>query len=79
MWARWATYTNIKAEMDSRNKNDQCRYWYRTSEAEVKAWVASIMWWALFKNMSFEHVFHHNVDPGRIKRWFTENRWLQIK
>ena len=44
MWARWATYTNLKAEMESNKKADQCRYWYRTSEAEVKAWVASIMW-----------------------------------
>ena len=76
IWARWATYTNLKPEMESNKKADQCRYWYRTSEAEVKAWVASIMWWALFKNMSFEHVFHHNVGP---KRWFSENRWLQIK
>jgi hypothetical protein len=79
MYERWASYTNMKADIESKKKKDNCRYWYKTGPAEIKAWVASVLWWCLLKNMSFENIWKHSVDPGRIKRWFTENRWLQMK
>jgi hypothetical protein len=42
-WARFAQYTNTKAEMTKDEQDGQIRTWYNTCGAEIKAWFASVV------------------------------------
>lgn len=79
MWDRWAIYTNKKAsKMESHGKKR--RYWSATCAAELKAWVATVMWWALAKNMSMETLYAESFDLNKIKVWIPSwTRWEQLK
>jgi Transposase IS4 len=81
MWAKIALYTNMKAEMSEKAKTTATsRPWQATSAAEIKAWFASIIWWCLVKSCSFEQFFNFDLNPHRLKAWFTSfKRWEQIK
>jgi Transposase IS4 len=80
MWARWATYTNAKADLEMKNtgaKSPRC--WRKTSSAELKGWVASVIWWCLGVTQTFNTFWTDDYDRSRMKLWFSEFRWLQIK
>ena len=48
--------------------------------AEVKAWVASVIWWCLAKNQTLEQLYQNNVDPNLVKKWFPSWKcWTSIK
>lgn len=82
LWSNWVTYTNKKAEMNEENKKEGSRsYWTPLCAAELKAWVASVMVWCLFKSMSFESFFKDKVDSTVILKWFPSGwrRWHEIK
>ena len=61
----WLIYSNVllgpickSHQLQSRNggeeQNGHVRKWYKTCGAEVKAWVASVIWWCLAKNQTLE-------------------------
>jgi Transposase IS4 len=75
-WERWAIYTNKKAA-ECKPADKSSRKWVDTCAAELKAWVASIMWWCLFKNMGLFDFYHECVDPSKIKIWFPS--WLRLE
>ena len=79
-WSRIAQYTNSKAEMTKEKQDGKIRDWSTTCAGEIKAWFASVMWWCLSKNCSFEQ-FHKNVvNPSLCSKWFPSlRRWQQIK
>jgi hypothetical protein len=76
-WDRWAQYTNDKAEIElkagSKNK------WKKTNAAEMKVWVASVIWWTLGVTQSLYCFWRDDYDRNLIKRWFSAFRWLQLK
>jgi hypothetical protein len=77
LWSKIAVYTNKRA---AQSDQDSKRAWYPTSGAEMKAWFATVIWWCLVRNITFEDFFKMEVDPTRLKRWFsTLKRWKQIK
>ena len=79
-WVRVAKYTNSKAEMTRENNDGKTRDWTRTCGAEVKAFIASVIWWCICKSLSFEQFYKNHIDPTRVKRWFPSwLRWSQIK
>ena len=81
-WAKWAAYTNTKAEMRRASSKASSRWqWTDICEAELKAWVASVMVWCLFKTLSFESFFKERIDIAVIWRWFRSGwrRWHEIK
>lgn len=79
-WERWAQYTNQKAEMETDNGRPKARKWTPVCAAEIKAWVASVMYWCLFKNMSFKDFYSCDLNPVKVKQWFPSfMRWEQIK
>ena len=79
-WSRWAQYTNSKAEIERGKSNKKGRPWTPTCAAELKAWVASIMFWSFFKTFSFQNFYMYNMDPQKIKQWFPDlRRWQQLK
>jgi hypothetical protein len=79
-WVRFAQYTNAKAEMVHDEQDGHMREWYKTCAAEIKAWVAAVVWWCLSKNQTFEQFYHNNIDPNLTKKWFPSwKRWTGIK
>jgi hypothetical protein len=79
-WIRIAQYTNAKADMTKEEKEGKMRHWTATSGAEIKAFIASVIWWCICKSFSFEQFFKHDVDSTRVKKWFPSwTRWCQIK
>jgi len=81
-WDRWAKYTNEKAaiEMDKQPAG-RGRRWDRTSAAELKAWVASVIWWCLGATQSLNCFWNDNYERSRMKHWFGAGvfRWMQLK
>jgi hypothetical protein len=79
-WPKIASYTNIKAQMQEEKTDGETRSWSPTCGAEIKAWFASVMWWCLVRNCTFEQ-FHQNVvNPIYCSKWFPSmKRWQQIK
>ena len=55
--------------------------WYKTCGAELKAWVASVIWWCLGKSQSFEQFYQNNVDSNSgwdiFAEDFAEKNWCQ--
>lgn len=79
-WAKWAFYTNVKAAMGQESTEKKCRNWKATCEAELKAWVASVICWSMFKTISFANFYKYAGDPNRVISWFPSlTRWEQIK
>jgi hypothetical protein len=79
-WPLWAGYTNTKASMELPTKKGNPRHWYAITGAELKAWVASVMFWCTFKSFSFQNFHAGRLDPNRVNRWFPSyTRWEQIK
>jgi hypothetical protein len=79
-WERWAQYTNCKAELfTSTQSNKKSRYWKATTAAELKAWVASVIWWCLGVSQSMNCFWDDDYERSRMKRWFSKWRWAQIK
>ena len=57
-----------------------CAEVVKTCGAEVKAWVASVIWWCLAKNQTLEQLYQNNVDPNLVKKWFPSWKcWTSIK
>ena len=56
-------------------------HWTDTCEAELKVWVASVMIWCIFKNLSFEAFFKEKIDTSLVYKWFPSGwrRWFEIK
>jgi hypothetical protein len=69
LWCNFADYTNAKATMVSMQKDGNVRLWEDVSAAELRTWVASVMWWSLIKTMKFEKFYKCFVDPARVKLW----------
>jgi hypothetical protein len=66
--------------MVQEDQDGHVRTWYSTCGAEVKAWVASVIWWCLSKNQAFEQFHQNNVDPNLTKKWFSSwKQWTAIK
>ena len=59
-WARWATYTNAKAEIERAKIDKKGRPWTPTCGAELKAWIASIMFWSFLK-LSVSRIFMSTI------------------
>jgi hypothetical protein len=78
-WDRWAKYTNEKAEHFKQTNPQGGRKWTRTSGAELKAWVASVIWWCLGATQSMDCFFADDYERSRMKQWFNYFRWLQLK
>jgi hypothetical protein len=81
-WERWAAYTNQKAEIELaklKQKTKSPRGWTKTSAAELKCWVASVIWWCLGATQTFNSFWNEDYERSRIKHWFSEFRWLQLK
>ena len=78
-WDRWATYTNQKATMeDSAGKKK--RFWLPTCAAELKAWVATVIWWSLAKSLTIQTFYFHSLDMNKMKMWIPSwTRWQQLK
>jgi hypothetical protein len=74
-WERWAKYTNDKAEREPKQPRD----WKKTTGAEIKAWVASVIWWTLGATQSLDCFWRDDYDRNFIKRWFAGYRWMQLK
>jgi Transposase IS4 len=80
MWERWASYTNSKAQMEIGNKKTKTiRFWKETSAAELKAWVASVIWFCLAVTQTMTCFWRDDYERSRMKRWFTEWRWVCLK
>jgi Transposase IS4 len=82
MWSKIGTYTNLKANLfyESNKEKGGGRRWYPTAGAEIKAWFASIIWWCIIRSFTFESFFNSDMDPLRVRRWFSNfTRWEQIK
>jgi hypothetical protein len=69
-WDRWATYTNEKADIEMNKTPGKGRKWEYTSAAELKAWVASVIWWCLGATQSMDCFWADNYERSRIKQWF---------
>ena len=81
-WAKWTRYTNSKANMKKNGKSAESKsHWTDTCEAELKVWVASVMIWCIFKNLSFEAFFKEKIDTSLVYKWFPSGwrRWFEIK
>jgi hypothetical protein len=79
-WALWAGYTNKKADMEAGAVKGSPRPWYVLTAAELKAWVASVMFWCTFKSLSFQNFHAGILDSTRVQRWFPSyTRWEQVK
>lgn len=79
-WSLWAQYTNTKASLEKAAGTSKGRSWGKTSSAELKAWVASIMIWSYFKTYSFQKFYCYAIDPLKVKQWFPRfDRWENIK
>jgi hypothetical protein len=66
--------------MEMNNMEGKGRRWTTTCAAEVKAWVASVMFWSAFKCMSFVQFYNLKIDSGIVKLWFpSQARWEQMK
>jgi hypothetical protein len=73
-FTRWANWTNLKAELVG-----GAREWHPTSTAEVKAWIAALMFMCLCKNMSPERWMDSKFDKNCASKWFGFSRWKQIR
>jgi hypothetical protein len=80
-WDRWAKYTNEKADMEMKKEpNHGSRRWNPICAAELKAWVASVIWWCLAVTQSLNLFWVDDYERSRIKHWFSgQYRWMQIK
>ena len=79
-WAKWTIYTNAKAGMSKDSSDKKGRAWKPTCEAELKAWIASVLCWSMFKTMSFCSFYQYARDPERVVSWFPSfTRWQQMK
>jgi hypothetical protein len=79
-WSKWALYTNLKAEQEmGKSKEKTPRYWSPTGAAELKAWVGSVIWWCLGVSQTFHTFWNEDYDRNKMKSWFSEFRWYQIR
>jgi hypothetical protein len=79
-WTRFAQYTNAKARSTEVEQDGHVRAWYNTCGAEMKAWVASVIYFCVCKTLTFEQFYNCTVDPSRCKKWFPSwRRWTSIK
>ena len=79
-WTRFAQYTNAKARSIEVEQDGHVRAWYNTCGAEMKAWVASVIYYCVCKTLTFEQFYNCTVDPSRCKKWFPSwRRWTAIK
>jgi hypothetical protein len=76
-WNKWADYTNRKAEMTTSGSEQKHRRWGATCAAEIKAFVAAIMWWCLWRNMNLFDFYHEKVNPSKIQQWFPS--WTRLE
>jgi hypothetical protein len=80
LWVKFAAYTNEKANMTQTDTHGKTRSWKPISAAELKAFVASIIWWCICRSLSFEQFFKNTIDQNRLKNWFPSwVRWCQVK
>jgi hypothetical protein len=79
-WDRWAKFTNEKADAFKNGVGTgQGRHWESTSGAEIKAWVASVIWWCLGVTQSMECYWADSYERSKMKQWFSYKRWVQLK
>lgn len=79
-WSRFAKYTNCKAEMAKTQQEGKIREWAPTCGAEIKAWVGSVIWWCIFKSLTFQQFFEQKIESHRVRKWFSSwKRWQGIK
>jgi hypothetical protein len=67
-WERWAAYTNQKAEIELaklKQKTKSPRGWTKTSAAELKCWVASVIWWCLGATQTFNSFWNEDYNQYR--------------
>jgi hypothetical protein len=79
LWSRFANYTNAKAAMEDAKKGGKCWYWKDVCGAELKAWVASVMWWCLAKSLTPVHFMRGEIDPQCAMQWMGDTRFQNIK
>ena len=66
--------------MAKEDQDGKIRDWADTCGSEVKAWVASVIWWCLCKTLTFHQFYLNNIDPTLCKKWFPSwRRWTGIK
>ena len=79
-WAIWAAFNNAKACLCNDNSEKRGRRWTPTCEAEIKAWVASVICWSMFKTITFTNFYKCCADPISVKSWFPNiHQWQQMK
>lgn len=56
------------------------RFWLPTCAAELKAWVATVIWWSLAKSLTIQTFYFHSLDMNKMKMWIPSwTRWQQLK
>jgi hypothetical protein len=54
--------------------------WKDVCPGKLKAYIASVMWWTLLKNVSFENFHNGLIDPACVTiRFPSWTRWQKIK
>jgi len=70
--ARAQLHTNAKAEIEQAKSDKKGSPWTPTCAAELKAWLATILYWYLFLPCSFKHFCNHKMDSQRIRQYFPD-------
>jgi hypothetical protein len=51
-----------------------------TTAAELKAFVATIIWWCLLKSLSLDMFYRGGLDGLKMRKWFPScRRFLHLK
>ena len=79
-FALWAQYTNAYAAAIMSSLKGQCRKYSPTTAAELKAFVATIMWMAIIKSMQPKDFFDPIFTTSKVRFWFPSIfRFEQLK
>jgi hypothetical protein len=80
LFSVWASYTNAYAAAIISQLKGKCRSYAPTNGAEIKAFIACIIWMSLIKSMPINEFWDPRFSPAKVRFWFPGIiRFQQLK